>query len=98
MAGLFSSTRRVTSANESCAEAAKSSPPSAAIWVRSNKDITNKIERVVVFIDPRLRLKICRHAPMARSDGPQGRGYRRHPGVSGPGSDETNADQRESRR
>src|SRR5438552_11129423 len=57
MAGLFSSTRRVTSANESRDEVAPYSPPSAAIWVRSNKDVANKIKKVVVFIDPRLRLK-----------------------------------------
>src|SRR5213080_1255723 len=63
IAGLFSSTKRVTSVNESPREAAPSSPPSAAIRLQSNKDVTNKTERDFVFIDPGLRLKFRSHAP-----------------------------------
>src|SRR5215472_4596687 len=84
IAGLFSSTARVTSPNESRDEAVPYSPPSAAISLRIDKDVVNKIKKVVVFIDPALRLKTCSHAPMARFHGPQGRGYRRHLGRQRP--------------
>src|SRR5437879_13815211 len=60
IAGLFSSTARVTSPNESFDEAAPYSPLSAAIRFRIDKDLANKIKKVVVFIDPGLRLKTKR--------------------------------------
>src|SRR5436189_3873877 len=50
IAGLFCSTARVTSPNESWDEVAPSSPPLAAIRFRIDKDVANKIKKVVVFI------------------------------------------------
>src|SRR5436190_3731704 len=57
IAGLFSKTARVTSCNESWGEAEAYSPLSPAFRLRTDKDAASKIKRVVVFIDPGLRLK-----------------------------------------
>src|SRR5438132_6153893 len=98
IAGFRSETTRVTSLSESARHevSASSVPPTGLAG--SNKVVTNKNNRVFVFIDPRQRLKRGHAFSPARTT-PNTFGAGGHTsGVSVFGSDETNTARRERRR